>query len=777
MVDYEFWTDADGSPWLLREIDVREALSGEFVARVEIENDDPLADPAALLGKEAVVTLTRPTPEPLVRRFAGVVRAVDEPLGSDRAGRRRCLITVEPAFACLKEERLTRKFVDQTVPDVVRRVLTEWAVLCERRFELRLGREAEPPSSGRGFAKRDLCVQYDETTFDFLRRILAEEGLTYYFDPPGDGDAGDDARHEKLIVVDDNGGFPEAPEAYPLRPLHGGVTSREAVHALSVARGRSALGAEARAFNLTQHRPIVEQRTRDDGGSGGQAQGDGRGDGELELGGRGVTLYGYEDGAYRRDDAAIQARLAVERSAVAAISGRGSSDVIALCPGLVFELEPAPDEDAPPDAGGKRLVVSVRHRGGNPERLADGSERAHPYTNDFTFVPAAIPFRPALLPKPIAVEDWGEVVSPTDGDPIHTDVHGRVRVRFGYADRTEAAERCSPFIPVSQAWSGDGYGTQIIPRAGMLVRLRYLYGDPDRPLVVGCLPTGRNVLPSPPPEEKTRLTIRTRSLREGGNDREHWNEISLDDAANHEEVFVRAGHDYRQKVLHDESVQIDHDERRSVGHDQTLEVQGARHQTVHQDETIQVMKKRTTAVVGDDERHVQGNDRLTVAQDRTVAVLGKRSTTVHGAESAAYLAGREEAVTGDDKLHVSETLTTIADKVWRASQGPTDLVLEQGNVTLKAGCDITLQIDGGTLRMDAGGTAVLQCNQKISLECGQASIVLSPDKIEIAAPEVQLTGANGSVKLDRSGATTTGLTVSSSAMATNELTGAFVKAN
>jgi type VI secretion system secreted protein VgrG len=772
-VDYEFWTAADVPTWFLREVDIREALSGEFMARVELENDDPTADPAALLGADAAITLSRPTEEPLSRRFIGVVRAVDEPWGADLAGRRRCVVLVEPAFASLKEERLTRKFQGLTVPDVVRAALKDWAQATKRELELRLARESAPPASGNGFATRDLCVQYDETTFDFLRRILAEEGLTYFFDH-------DSGEREKLVVIDEVGGFDEAPDPYPLRPFHGGATSREAVRSLALARGRAARRAEARAFNLTRHQLIIEARTRGQEGQGSEGEGTVMTSGELELGGRLVTLHGYEKDAYLRDDAAVQARLGLERSAAAAVTGRGTSDVIAFRPGLVIALEAESDLG---ELAGKQLLVSVRHRGGNPERLASGQGRAAregalPYLNELTFLPAAIPFRPPLLPKPVAVEDWAIVVSVADGDPIYTDKHARVRVRFGWDhDQTAPAEKASPWIPVAQAWSGEGYGVQIIPRAGMLVRLRYLYGDPDRPLVVGCLPTGRNVLPSPPPDEKTRLTIRTLSLREGNDGYEHANEISLDDKPEHELVFIRAGLDYRQKVLHDENVEIDHDDERWVGHDQRLHVQGSRHKTVDRDEQIRVGKKRMTVIDGDDERHVKGNDSVIVEKDQAIGVVGARSTSVQGHETAAYMAGREESVTGDDQLHVSETLATIADKRWIANQGPTTLVLENGDVTLQAGGNIVLEVAGGRLKMESGGKAVLEVKEKISLLCGDASIVISPDKVEIAAPEVQLSGANGAVTLDRAGVTTTGLNISSSATGTNELTGAFVKAN
>jgi type VI secretion system secreted protein VgrG len=762
-VDYRLDFEGGGSAWLVRKIEVREALSGDFTANVEIENDDATADPVELLGISATLALSRATPELLERTFSGIVRVVTEPWGLDLAGRRRCAIIIEPAFACLKEETLTRKFQDVTVPDVLRAVLEPFAKKFNRKFELRLSREAETQSSGRCFATRDLCVQYGEMTFDFLRRIMAEEGLTYFFEQAGE--------REQLVVVDSNSGFDTARAPYPLRPPHGGQTRSEAVHTLILAHGRSARRAEMRAFNTTQHRTVAEAFPKRDGGSGAE-----HGGAEIYRVGAPVTLFGYKEDAYRYDDAATQARLAVERDGVGAVAGGGTSDVIAFRPGLVFLLES--DDSELQLAAGKYLVVSVRHRGENPERLADGAEEALPYANELELVPADVTFRPPLVPKPVAIEDWGIVVSGIEGDPIHTDPHGRVRVRFGY-DREESvpAERRSPFIPVSQAWAGPGYGVQIIPRAGMLVRLRYLFGDPDRPFVAGCLPTGTNVLPSRPTEEKTRLTIRTRSLRDGGDDLEHFNEITLDDAAEHEQVFIRAGRDYRRKVLNDERVEIDHNEQRVVGHDQVLEVKGTREKTVHQDEAILVKKKRSTNIQGDDDRHVHGKDSLTVEKDQTSTVGGKRSTNVKDLDSGTFMAGRTESVKGDDKLHVSQKLTTIADEEWRAVQGLTELVLKDGDATLKAGGDITLRVKGARLKMDANGKAVLECNEKISLECGEASIVMSPDKIEVAAPEVQLSGTNGSVKLDRGGVTTTGLNVSSTAMASNEITGAFVKAN
>jgi type VI secretion system secreted protein VgrG len=295
--------------------------------------------------------------------------------------------------------------------------------------------------------------------------------------------------------------------------------------------------------------------------------------------------------------------------------------------------------------------------------------------------------------------------------------------------------------------------------------------------VAGCLPTGMNVLPSALPMHKTRLTLRTRSLRAGGDDREHFNEITLEDAAEKEELFIHAGHDYRRKVLHDERTEIDHDETRAVGNDQTLEVNGKRTKTVHKDETITVKQKRTTTVQGDNTRHVLGKDTQMVQKEQIVTVHGPRTTTVDQPETGKFLAGREENVVGDDKLHVSQRHVVIADQEWRAEQGPTAFSLKGGHALLEAGGNITFRVDGATLTMENGGKAVLTCNKTVELKCGESSIVMTPEKIEIASPTVQLTGKNGGVTLDRSGATTNGLNVTSTAMVKNELHGTIVKAN
>jgi type VI secretion system secreted protein VgrG len=762
---YDLLLEGEPSPWQVRQVDILEELSGDFVAQVEVENDDPTADPAALLEQAATLLITRPGAVLLERRFIGIVRAFEEEVGGGMHGRRFCRLSIEPAFSCSRLEIQWAKHQEVTVPDVLDEVLPRVLRPWGREHDQRLGRLQEPEAATRAYARRDLCVQYDETTHQFARRIMAEEGISYFFDFEGET--------ERLVLVDDNRGFPALPHGtIALRPAAGMVLAEEAVFTFRRSLGAAPDRVMLKTFDPTRHRELTAQSaaTTDAPAAVG---------GEIYDPRPPATLFDFDEAsaAYRRSDLELQASLRLERERVPATLCRGSGNVIGFAPGHVFEL--GTDEPAFARAAGQYVLTAVYHHGQAPERAATAAPaELADYRNEFTCLPVDVAFRPPLIPKPAAIEDYGVVVSESASDPIWTDRHGRVRVRF-LADRQQdqPPHLCSPWIPVDQRWAGAGFGHQIIPRAGMLVRIGYQHGDPDRPYVAACRPTALNQLPSPLPEEKTRLTWRTASMRDGGTDLVHGNEITFDDAAGKEEIFVRAGHDYRRKVLNDERTEIDRDERRVVGGNQHLEVKGKRDKRVHQDETICVEKQRTTTVKGDDSRRVHGNDTQTVERDQTIQVHGTRTTTVDKHESGTFRDGRDQTVTGDDVLHVSQTRTVTADVEWRAVQGPTTFSLKDGNAELKAGGAIVLQVRQARLKLDADGKATLEASQRIELTCGQSSIVMTPAKIEIASPELSLTGANGALKLDDRGATTTGLNVSSTAMGTNELTGSIVKAN
>ena len=587
---------------------IDEQLSGPVSAAIEI--GEPPADPEALVGASARMVVTGRGH----RHFCGLVRAVET---SAPAARLR--LRVEPAFAVLAGEVATRPFVRISTPDLLRTLLVPALhQLGGREVALRL------PGDDTRFARRDLCVQYGESTYDFCRRLMAEAGLVHGFDHTG--------RVEKLLITD-GGPIDVGSDIAPLP-----------------------------AYELT--------RTRVQHGA------------ELL---------------------------------------RGRSRSLLVAPGRVFRAGDRPV-----------LVTAVRHQ------LDRGR-----YTSSFACVPAGVGFRPATIQKPLALEDWAVVVTPSATDPISDDPDGRVHIRFLY-DRREGAV---PLIPVAQPWSWAGHGVEVLPRAGMLVRIEYLAGDPDQPVVAGCLPTAANTGPVPLPARASRLAIRTRSLRARDAGADAWNEIALADDAGVEELFVRAGRDLRRAVVRDQLVAIARDERRVVRSNQTLNVAGT----------------RRAQVAGSDAARTGGAAESRIDRSRSVAVKGHDRTT--------YRQGRTRNVTGQATITVTKQLKLAADKALVARQGTSLLELAGGSAKLAPANDLQIENAGAQLSLATSSRQATITASSIQLVCGASRILLGAESIAVEAPSINVHAPGGQLQLDGRGAATSGTTVTSAATIVNVLHG------
>jgi type VI secretion system secreted protein VgrG len=743
-------------PWRVRRIDLHEELSGRFSAVVDLDHEDPDGDPAALLSASAALEMARPGGS--LRRFCGIVREVEESYGL-AWGRRRCQVRVEPAFLCLDEEVQTRPFVNLSVPQILREVLGEaLGRFSGRALELRLQRPVDDPASARSYAVRELCVQYGESTYDFCRRLMAEEGMAHFFDHAGEV--------EKLVVVDEAQFEPAGPPVTIL-PATGLTAVAESIGELTRARRRASPGVKLKPFDYLDPR----QRWDDSAAAGGG------GDGLVFDPRPGVTLHGYGHGSYQRADLVPQTEIRAQQLAAGDDVIHGHGNLVALTAGHFLHVG---EHGLAPWARGEFLVTEVVHTATVAEAFAAGEGADEAYANSFTLIPAKIPFRPLAVRKPIALEDWGLVLSTFEEDPIDTDRHGRVRVHFLYDRREDvAAAGRSCWLPVSQWWAGAGYGAQIIPRAGMLARLEYVFGDPDRPVVAECFPTGANRVPAALPAKKSRLTLRSRSLRDGARDTTHFNEVALDDAAENEEVFLHAGRNLRRKVLNDDRTETDHDEVHVVGNDQALEVIGNRTKTVHGGEWERVLGNRETTVEADDEHLVAkaaeggGKDEDTVDGASELHVVDARTTHVEGLETGAFRDGREVEVAVDVLTHVTKQRSVQADEEWKGAQGKTSLVLKETDATWHADGELEAATTRAQLLMKPGGPATITI-KSLKLVCGASRITLGEKSVVLKSPEILVRGDQGTIKLDPVGAKTSGKDITASAKVLNELKGPLV---
>jgi type VI secretion system secreted protein VgrG len=349
---------------------------------------------------------------------------------------------------------------------------------------------------------------------------------------------------------------------------------------------------------------------------------------------------------------ATRARLQVEASQAQSQSLRGDSHAVSLAAGTRFTLT----DHFVSALNTAHVLARVRHQ-----------VREDGYRNSFEAFPASVPFRPALCtPLPRA---WGcetaRVVGPS-GEEIWTDKFGRIKVQFPWDRQGQGDDQSSTWIRVAQSVAGNGFGALMLPRVGQEVVVSYLHGDPQRPLVTGCVYNAENALPVDLPGAQTQTVLRTRSSKQG----QAGNELRLDDKKDAEVFYLHAQKDMTVEIENALSTTL-----KKGGETHVLE-EGDRSLALKKgNETHSVKGTRTLDVGGDESHTSQGVFKHTVSGDYELKVDGKLTITVGGALTLK---------TSGDGLVQSGTALTL--------KSGTDLTQQAGtNLTAKAGAKMLQQ--------------------------------------------------------------------------------------
>lgn len=494
-------------------------------------------------------------------------------------------LLVEPALALLRYQRRRRIFADTSVPEIVRDVAM--ATLAEYRRTLDIAKLR------RTYAPRDYCVQYDETDLEFVLRILAEEGIGIVF--------ADDGAREVAVLFDDNAVLapagasmladaPGEPNGVPVIPDEFETASVESIQYLGSSHCMRTRMWTAMAFDWKSSRP--------ENLNCGVAYGDGPETfGTVHLfsphrldEGKGGALAPHIDTTERWADRVAQDARARQTRAP------GASNLTTLAAGSTVEVTHHPHAEL----DDRYAMLEVVHVGDFPEVEAESDPDARAtYHNEFIAQRLEVPVRPRLRPRRRIRGPHGGVVVGPEGEEIHTDELGRVQVRMHWDEESDGGTL--PWLRVLHAWAGPAYGTMFVPRVGMQVIVDFLDGDPDRPIVVGCVYTRENLPPLMLPEEKTQTVVaRSRSVPS----HDGYNEIKFDDAAGNEVVSVHAQRDLR------ETVRAAH--TRTVGASERLSVGGDRHRTVRGSEDVNVGEDRRTRIDGSRHTTIGGSEHTVV---------------------------------------------------------------------------------------------------------------------------------------------------------------------
>ena len=383
----------------------------------------------------------------------------------------------------------------------------------------------------------DYCVQYRETTFDFVTRLMEEYGFYYYF------------KHEQskhtLVFADDPNAHTELPDKIPfrfdmteMRTVEDHIWEWASEYALHSGKFT------ARDYDFTKPSADLTSKT---------VKNASHKHGSYEV---------YEYPGPYVDTGEGQKHTDVRMQAIAADRAvfHGKSNSRKLHAGWRFNLDKYTDEKA-----NKAYLITFSEIAVSiAEGLAsqkDRGERLDTYRVDLHAIPGDVPFRlHRKTRRPMIRGPQTAKVVGASGDEIMTDEYGRVKVKFHWDRSDTQDEERTCWIRVAQSWAGASWGSIFIPRVGMEVVVEFLEGNPDRPLITGVVYNANQKVPYTLPDNKTQSGLKTNSST-GGNG---FNEFRFEDKAGEELVYFQAQKDYEKKVLNNEKVNIKKDTTTTV---------------------------------------------------------------------------------------------------------------------------------------------------------------------------------------------------------------------
>ena len=509
---------------ILRSLSVVEAISRPFLIEATALARRAEVSPADLIGKPVTCSLRRPScPE---RHFHGIVRSFSK-VGLTHRGLAEYRLEAVPRLWNLSRTADCRVFQNMSVAEIVRAVVEEGAAAP-------LSFATEPPH-----AKRPYTVQYNETDLDFIQRLLDEVGCGYFF------------RHERgqhtMVVTAANAGFP-AVSGGPLVVREDGSDSPEALTEWREARRAGPTSAVALDYDMLKPSQLLRDAKGAAAASGGEWE-----------------VFRWPGGQAVRPDAQ-PARLGMEAAEGAGLvlAAAGSAPGVFAGGKLAVRL-------ALEGAAAQHFVVTeVRHDAHDDTHLTASAGAG--YRNALSLIPVARTWRnPAPRPRPALPGVQSAIVTGPQGEEVHCDEYGRIKLRFLWDRKGERDERSSCWVRVAQPWAGKGRGFWALPRIGDEVLVAFVDGDADRPVVIGSLYSAEADPPFPLPANATQTGILTRSSKRG--ERANANMLRFEDKKGSEEVALTAERDLTIDVEHDATETVKRNRSATIAEgDDTLEV-------------------------------------------------------------------------------------------------------------------------------------------------------------------------------------------------------------
>jgi len=617
----------------------REAISQPYCFDLELVSERPDLDLESLLHRPAFLSFA-----PDGSGIHGLVHQAAQGESGKRLTRYR--LTLVPQLAYLAHRTNQRIFQHLSVPQIVAQVLEEHGIQADA-YRFQLGPVIYPP--------REYCVQYDETDLHLIQRLCEEEGIHYHFQHSAAGHA--------LVFGDDQTVFPRlAATAY--QQDSGLVADQPVIKRFGLRLETRTSRVTRRDYDFEKPRLTMEAAFHSDFQP------------DLED-------YDYPGRFTERARGKHLSQRALERHRHDYELAEGESDQPQLASGHFLPL----GEHSRSGWNQLWLLTEVLHEGKQPQVLEESSTNvpAHHglapsplwgegwgegaltssdfqqgYRNHFTATPWDMPFRPALRhPKPKVLGSQTAVVTGPVGEEIHCDEYGRVRVQFHWDREGQADDKTSCWLRVSSSWAGDRYGGIAIPRVGMEVLVTFLEGDPDQPLVTGCLYHKEHQVPYDLPANKTRTVFKTLSSPGGGG----YNELRIEDRKGAEQIYLHAQRDWDENIEHDQKIRVGHERHETVEANSYSEFRAEEHRATHADRKTEI----------------RANDHLTVGNTQHLKI------------------GTGQFIEAGNEIHLSSGLKVVLE-------AGSELTFKAGGSFIKLDASSVTMV-GPVIRMNSGGSS------------------------------------------------------------------------
>ncbi|HVK99308.1 MAG TPA: type VI secretion system tip protein TssI/VgrG [Dongiaceae bacterium] len=619
---------------LATDIQVNERFSAPFEIQLGLLSANAGLDSSSVIGQKVSIAIQyRGVDKP--RYFHGRVNRL---LRGDMEGEmRRYRLSIVPGMWFMTQSSHNRIYENRTALDIVNEVLKSYGDFCT----------VTPKTKG-SYLTREYCVQYGESDFAFVSRLLAEEGITYYFTFS--------KTDHTLILCDDVSGYMSCEESkvpYDLgSPEQSGVqTWQREMQFHSNAYEMSDYNHDTPKNNYLQSVTTRNKFAQKPGSEPLR---------EFSAYNFKVTSAPIHDFDATNNKQMTQRRL--EGLECGHDIANGSSDCVTFQAGGRFTLEHAVKSE-----NGNYVITSIQHM------AVDGNDQDAQYRNRFSCIPAAVPYRPMQEhfkkqmrgPLTAVVTSLNASESKADADP-----HRMVKVKFPWE-----SQKTSCWVRVAQLYAGSNWGASFVPRLNQEVLVEFLNGDPDRPVIVGALYNKDN---QGPQYTSTQSGIKTASAK--------FNEWRFDDKKDNEEIYVEAGKNYNFIIHNDETGNIEHDQKLTVKNDRTLEVSEG-------NEVKKIVKGTQTLEVGGDQKN-------TLKANQTNDITGNQKTEIKGSQTTK--------VTGAIKEESTQSITLTANMSIELKVGGNSIKIDPSGVTITGtmvkinGNAMTEVKGGGMLKMQGG---------------------------------------------------------------------------